>query len=217
MTHRPLSAVLLGALLVLAAAGAASAHVTVNPGEAARGGFTKLAFRVPTESEAASTVKLAVQFPDARTAPLAFASVQPHAGWSYEVERVHLDTPVSSDDGEITDVVQAITWTADSPAAAIKPGEFDEFAVSVGPLPTSGRSLTFKAVQTYSDGSVVRWIETGKDAEHPAPTLSLVAASTGDTGDTGDDDSNALSVIALAVGGLGLLVALASLARRSRR
>jgi MYXO-CTERM domain-containing protein len=39
-------------------AGAASAHVTVNPGEATQGGFTKIAFRVPNERDNASTAGL---------------------------------------------------------------------------------------------------------------------------------------------------------------
>ena len=49
------------ALMVLAPA--ASAHVTVSSPDASPGGFGKLVFRVPTESETASTVKLSVTLP----------------------------------------------------------------------------------------------------------------------------------------------------------
>jgi hypothetical protein len=51
--------------------------------------------------------------------------------------------------------------------------------------------IVFKALQTYSDGEIVRWIDTptagGGEPEHPAPTLKLAKAST--TGSTGMDVS----------------------------
>ena len=57
--HRRVVAALAGsALILLASALPASAHVTVNPNEAAKGGFAELSFRVPTESATASTVKV---------------------------------------------------------------------------------------------------------------------------------------------------------------
>jgi uncharacterized protein YcnI len=220
------------AVAVVAAAGPASAHVTVNPGTADKGGFAKLAFRVPTESATASTVEVAVQLPDPQTAPLAFASVQPHAGWSYKVEKAHLAKPVTTDDGEVTDVVRTITWTANTPADGIKPGEFDEFAISVGPLPSGVDALTFKVVQTYSDGEVARWIDEGESAEHPAPVLTLTssgaaatpttapARSAGATAavDTSDvDRAKTLGVVGIVVGVLGLLVATAALVTSRRR
>src|SRR5436305_15298050 len=48
---------------VLGLAGAAQAHVTVNPNSATQGGYARIAFRVPTESDTASTTKLEVQLP----------------------------------------------------------------------------------------------------------------------------------------------------------
>ena len=57
----------------------ALAHVTVQGPGATQGGYTKLTFRVPTERDVATT-KLEVQFP--ADAPLASASVKPHAGWT---------------------------------------------------------------------------------------------------------------------------------------
>ena len=67
------------------------------------------------------------------------------------------------------------------PRAASNPGQFDLFTVSAGPLPTKPSKLEFKAVQTYSDGTIVRWIEpTVKgtpEPEHPAPTLTLTKAT----------------------------------------
>jgi len=59
-----------------------------------------------------------------------------------------------------------------------KPGEFQQFRVSVQ-LPDEGDSVMFPALQTYSNGAVVSWVDpTGPDApeaEHPAPTVTLTA------------------------------------------
>ena len=61
----------------------------------------------------------------------------------------------------------------------MKPGEFDVFSVSAGPLPTDVNSISLPALQTYSDGSVVRWIEP-QVAGGPEPNalgrLQIVAA-----------------------------------------
>ena len=167
----------------------------VAPNTATAGGYTKLTFRVPTESDTASTTKLAVYFPADH--PFASVSVKPHAGWSFKVSDQKLKTPISSDDGQVTEAVSKIVWTADSAADAIKPGEFDEFDVSVGPLPDSG-SLEFKALQSYSDGSVVRWIEDAvagqAEPEHPAPVLTITpsaAASPSAAGSTAASDGGA--------------------------
>jgi len=168
-------ALVLGALAI---AGPASAHVTVNPNTATAGSYTKLTFRVPTESDTASTKRIEVYFPTDH--PLAEAAVQPHPGWTYQVVDHKLAKPISDDDGQVTQAVEKIVWTADSPAAQIHPGEFDEFNISVGPLPDSG-TMVFKALQYYTDGSVVRWIQptvAGQPRpENPAPVLTLTPAA----------------------------------------
>jgi uncharacterized protein YcnI len=46
--------------MTLALAGPAAAHVTVNPNTAAPGGFAKVTFRVPNESDTADTTKIEV-------------------------------------------------------------------------------------------------------------------------------------------------------------
>ena len=138
----------------------------------------------PRMSDTASTRKLVVFFPYDHS--FASASVKPHAGWAFKVSDHKLAQPISSDDGQVTEAVRKIVWTATSAASQIKPGEFDEFDISVGPLPTSG-TVVFKALQYYTDGSVVRWIDptvTGQPApEHPAPVLTITAAN--NTGGSG--------------------------------
>jgi periplasmic copper chaperone A len=159
---------------VFAIAGPASAHVTVNPREATQGGYTRVAFRVPNESDTASTTKLEVFLP--QETPIASVSTMPVPGWTVVVERGRPAAPVEAHGSPVTEVAKKLTWTATG-ASAIKVGEFQEFPVSRGPLPEVER-LTFKALQTYSDGSVVRWIEEppadgGEEPEHPAPVLTL--------------------------------------------
>ncbi|MFC4069877.1 YcnI family copper-binding membrane protein [Actinoplanes subglobosus] len=164
------------AAFVLALAGPASAHVTVNPGTATQGGYTKVSFRVPNESDSESTTKLEINLPV--ESPVGSVSVKPVPGWTAVAEKSKLATPVKVHDSEITEAVTKITWTA-SGGSEIKPGTFQEFDVSLGPLPTVDQ-MVFKALQTYSDGTVVRWIDEpatdGSEPESPAPVLKLTAA-----------------------------------------
>lgn len=163
--------------VVALAALPAGAHVSIKPSSAPKGGFEVLSFNVPNELDDANTVKVEVQFPTKY--PIAFVSTQPMVGWTTAVEKATLAKPVKTADGEVTEAVTKITWTATD--GGLKPGEFDLFTISAGPLPTKTNTLTFKAIQTYSNGDVVSWIQqTVKGApepEHPAPTLRLTAAS----------------------------------------
>ena len=167
------------ALVIAAGATAAGAHVTVVPDTAKKGGFQVLSFNVPNEEQAANTVKLEVDLPT--KSPIAFVSTQPMPGWTVAVEKTKLAKPVSSDDGEVTEAVSKITWTATD--GGLKPGEFDLFTISAGPLPTNTSKLTFKAIQTYSDGTTVNWIQAtvkgAPEPDHPAPTLTLTKAAAG--------------------------------------
>jgi periplasmic copper chaperone A len=175
------------ALAVLGFAAPASAHVTVNPNTASQGGYTKVSFRVPNETDSADTNKLEVTMPEGH--PLASVSLKPVAGWTAVAEKTKLTTPIKSDDGDITEAITKITWTADA-TAVIKPGQFQEFDVSLGPLPTDADQLEFKALQYYSDGTIVRWIDEsapgGAEPEHPAPVLKLTKASKDGTATTND-------------------------------
>lgn len=216
----------LAAVPVLLVAGAASADVTVSSPDAAQGGYAKVTFRVPNETDDTDTTKVQVFFPQDQ--PLASVSIQPVPGWSFRVKTAKLAKPITSDDGQVTQAVSEVTWTADSKGTAIEPGEFQEFNVSAGPLPDSP-TMVFKALQTYSDGSVVRWIDTptgSEEPEHPAPTLELASSSSGEDhhataatstdGSGGGSDTTALvlSIVALVVA-LGALAL--SLLRRTPR
>jgi uncharacterized protein YcnI len=170
----------MAALGLTLGAGIASAHVSVNPSTAVAGSYTKITFRVPNESAKADTVKVTVQFP--MDHPFASVSVKKESGWTAAVTSSKLATPISDDDNaSITEAVSSITWTADA-SGRIALGQFAEFDLSVGPVPKVA-SLAFTAIQTYSDGSVVKWDEptpaSGEEPEHPAPVLTITPADGG--------------------------------------
>ncbi|SHE65261.1 YcnI family copper-binding membrane protein [Streptoalloteichus hindustanus] len=221
-----------GLATLLASAGLASAHVTVQPGEAAQGGYAKVAFRVPNERPTAGTVKLEVTLP--KDKPLTSVLTKPLPGWKSEVTKTKLDKPIESHGRKIEEVVSAITWTADS-GTRINPGEFQEFEVSLGQLPKDADQLVLPAVQTYDNGEVVRWdapppAKGGEEPNFPAPALKLVAkkedsqatatgAATTNAAATDGTDNAArwLGGAGLAVGALGLGLGLGAAARGRRK
>jgi periplasmic copper chaperone A len=241
--RRLIRAFAVAGLAVVVAAPMASAHVTVNPGEAPKGGFAKLAFRVPNERDDAGTTTLEVNLP--KDHPIANVSVRPKDGWTYEVERTTLDEPLTNDEGdEITEVVSKVTWRG----GVIRPGEFDEFELSVGPLPEDTDQVLFPTLQTYEGGEIVRWIDeplpSGQEPERPAPALTLVDAGDEQADEAASDDeasgagqaadedggvtvenaatqddvdsANTLGIAGIAVGALGLLAGGFALFRRRR-
>ncbi|WP_345714401.1 YcnI family protein, partial [Kineococcus glutinatus] len=168
-------AVLAAALVLVPAAGAA-AHVHVHPDSTAAGGYAQLTFRVPTESDTASTTALRVQLP--ADTPFTYVAVRPLPGWSATVERGTLPEPVEISGATVTEAPVAVVWTAE-PGAEVGPGEYQEFAISAGPLPAAGTEVLLPAVQTYSDGSVVAWEQSatgGEEPELPAPEFTTTAA-----------------------------------------
>ncbi|WP_380277843.1 YcnI family protein [Kitasatospora purpeofusca] len=179
--RRTAAVALAAAASVVVLAGPACAHVTVNPGSAEQGGYTAVDFRVPNENDAAGTVKLEVNLP--LDHPLASVRTQPLPGWTAVVEKSKLDKPIKVHGNDVNEAVSKITWTADA-GVKIAPGQFQEFRVSLGPLPTDADSLVFKALQSYENGDVVRWIDEAKDGQpepaKPAPVLKLTKAAAGD-------------------------------------
>jgi uncharacterized protein len=226
-------------------AGPASAHVTVQPPSAPAGDFATLSFQVPNESDTASTVGLDVQLPT--DTPIPSVSVQPKSGWTYEMTRGKSPKPVTVEGAEVAEVVTRIAWKAAPGNPGVRPGEFDTFTVSAGPLPEGADALTFKVLQTYSDGKVARWIDVAapgaEEPEHPAPVLRLTAATgDGNGGETataagggaatarpaettagsetagdGDGTARALGIAGLVVGASALGLAGFVLATRRRR
>jgi uncharacterized protein YcnI len=208
------------ATAVLGLAGPAAAHVTVNPAQGTQGGYGRFAFRVPNESDQAATTKVEVVLPE--NAPVGSVSTMPVPGWTVAVEKRRVDPPVEVHGSQLTEAVAKLTWTA-AANGGVKPGEFQEFPVSMGPLPEVDR-MVFKVLQTYSDGNVSRWIEEptpgGAEPENPAPVLTLgkaapsaapsgtttaTAAASGGDGDSGGAGT-ALGIAGLVAGLAGLVL-----------
>lgn len=219
---RVLGVGLAAALLV---APAAVAHVTVQPEEVTAGDFTRIDVRVPTERDNASTTKVVMEMPPG----FLFVSSEPVPGWDIKIDKRKLDKPVEQFGEKITEEVGTVTFSG----GEIGPGQFQDFGLSVG-VPDKSGSLTFKAVQTYSNGEVVRWIG-GPDSESPAPQVKLAAAPAEEGGaaapaddeepaaqapasDESDDSgsSDTLAIIALIVGAAALLVGLFALFGRGK-
>ena len=218
MLKKAVAAVAAVAAVVGLWSSAASAHVTINTlGPVTKGSFAKLGFSVPNERDDAGTVKVSVQMP--KDHALAFVSVQPVPGWDVTTTMRTLDQPLEGEGSSVTEVVDTITWTATGDTQ-IAPGQFELFWISAGQMPTDVDELAFPAIQTYSSGEEVAWIETaggGAEPEHPAPSVQLVAAAATSSDDS-DGSSDTLAIVALIVGGVGLLAAIAALvlARRPR-
>jgi uncharacterized protein YcnI len=214
------AAVVAGALALPAAAGA---HVTIQPTQAPAGASTVLAVRVPNERDDASTVGVDVRLPPGFVS----ASWEAVPGWKVRAVKQKLSTPIQTDDGPIDEQVGEIVWTASSKSAGVQPGEFRDFPLSVLLPGKAGQTLTFKALQTYSNGEVVRWIGA-PGADEPAPQLKLIPASSTTTrprqsaaaqapaAAADDDSSNGLSIVALVIGALGLLIGIVALVMARR-
>jgi periplasmic copper chaperone A len=203
----------------------AAAHVTLQPPEAPAGGFTRFDVRVPNERDNASTTKVVVQMPPGFLS----VSTEPVPGWDAELTMRRLDEPVEEFGEQVTEEVGRITFTADGEASAIQPGQFQDFGLSLRvPEGRPGTMLTFKALQTYSNGEVVRWIGP-PDSEEPAPQVELTPGEEEEAAAPAaeepaapaateeDDDGNGLAIAALIVGAAGLATGLAALFLSRRR
>lgn len=160
---RVLAVVTLGVIGVAVAAGPALAHVSVTPGTAAPGGHADLSFKVPNERDDASTVQVEIELP--KRQKFSDVSVEPVAGW----------TVTTRQSGK---TVTSVIWRN----GKIEPGQFQRFELSLAGLPKTPGKLTFKTLQTYSNGEVVRWLDPpatgGEEPENPAPVLTISSSAT---------------------------------------
>jgi uncharacterized protein len=224
------------AALVLAAPAVAEAHVSLHPNEVPTGSFATLDIRVPNELESANTVKVAVQVPPG----FLDISTEYMPGWTAKVLTTKLAKPVQTSDGEVTEQVREVIWTGDG-RQGLPPGQFVAFPISTEIPGKAGQELTFKVLQYYDNGEVIRWIGS-PSSEHPAPQIDVTAAggvlqdvagsetapppaTPGEGGGTagsasgsssGNSASKGLGIAALVIGALGLLAGGAALARSRR-
>ena len=197
---------------------AAAAHIQVLPEKVAPGDPTLFTMLVPNERDH-RTIQVSLKIPPG-VIPFSFGETP---GWR------------RSEKLKKNKAVDVVTWRG-----VLPPGEFVEFTF-LATTPDRAGTITWPAVQTYHDGTKVRWIGP-PDSEEPAPVTVIsnsvapqnaggegssgdgttvagetatdgIAATTGDSG-----SSNTLAVAAVAVGGVALLIALAALvlSRRGR-
>lgn len=211
----------------------AFAHVSVSPeGAAAKGGYATVNFKVPNERDNASTTKLEVSFPAGQ--PLASVMTEPVPGWKAKVTKTKLDKPLEIHGKKIDEAVSKVTWTADG--KGIEPGTFQKFPLSLGQLPEDADQMVFKALQTYSNKEVVRWIEPQhkgqEEPDFPAPALALsdaddhhgaasdddaddakaAGAEDGENGEESASDSDSSDTTARVLGIVGIVVGAAGVA-----
>jgi periplasmic copper chaperone A len=204
------------AAAVLLLAVPALAHITITPDSVPAGSAAVLTFHVPNEEAHADTTTVDVQIPTAH--PIAQLLVKPVPGWTSSVRAITLRNPIVTDDGQFTQAVSEVIWSG----GRILPGQFQDFTVSADPLPAGVSQLAFKAIQTYSNGDVVRWIDLAQPGQpapdHPAPVLKLTTAAATATapvataaaaagGSGSDGTARALGVAGLVAGLLALVMA----------
>ncbi|MFC8845461.1 MULTISPECIES: YcnI family protein [unclassified Micromonospora] len=171
------SAVLAVAAATLGWAGTAlAADVTSAPEQARQGDPVRLEIVVPEERPGARTERIELRLPAA--APVGEAYPMSVAGWAPRITTRKLAEPIPGIHGTTMDAVTAsVVWTRAKGA----PAGPARLAVSMGPLPQADR-MVFEVVQTYSDGTVVRWADPAGGAR-PAPVLTLLPAASGHGGE----------------------------------
>ena len=148
----------LSVLVTLSVASVAWAHVVVTPDEVPADSYEVLNVRAPNEKNIPTT-EVKVNVPDGFTV----VGVQPVPGWNHEFQK---------QDG----VIKSITWSG----GEINVEEFQQFSFQAS-TPEKGGEFTWKATQTYEDGSVVEWIGP-PDSEKPASIVEVAAQSSGSGG-----------------------------------
>ncbi|MFF7467645.1 DUF1775 domain-containing protein [Streptomyces sp. NPDC008092] len=152
-------AVALTATLALAAPAAAHAEVEADTPQALAENVT-LSFVSEAESGTAGFTRLRIVLPEG-IAPADVTLGEAPKGWKL----------TATGDG----------YSVAGPA--LKAGVDAEHTIKVRQLPDA-KQIVFKTVETYSDGTVSRWIELpsgGAESEQPAPVLKLKAAAAGAT------------------------------------
>lgn len=176
--RRVAGALMVSAAITVTTSPAAAAHVDAQLDGAGPGGFGVVTLGVPTEAGKPATTKVEVRIPD--QTPLRTVRAEPVAGWTLNVQKRKIDPPLHKDDGTpVNEVVSTVTWMATGPG--IPQGQFQEFALYLGPMPDAD-TLTLPTTQTFSDGTTEAWTEqtTGSDKpKFPVPTVKIEEKDTG--------------------------------------
>ncbi|SCG70583.1 DUF1775 domain-containing protein [Micromonospora humi] len=177
-----LAAALAGAVGWPGPASAAGVTVTTSPGEVHQGDAIELSVVVPADRPGSRTTKVELTMP--ADAPIGEVYPLSVPDWAPTITTRTLDRPVAGIHApELNQVTHAVTWLrvpGGGAGAARLP-------LGMGPMPATDR-LTFTVVQTFADGTVVRWADPAGGA-HPAPTVALLPPPQGAA--TGGGDAGA--------------------------
>jgi uncharacterized protein YcnI len=137
--------------------------------------------RVPNELERADISSVKIKLP----AGVLSALGDPPAGWSFKARTRKLTEPIKTDDGVVSSEVTEVDFTG----GHTPPGQFANLPLTLSMPATAkqGSVLRFPTVQTYSNGTIVRWIDPTAADEHPAPTIDVTAPGTAALDVTGGD------------------------------
>jgi uncharacterized protein len=202
--------------VVMLTAGAAFAHVEIErEGEVTAQGVVNASLSVPNESETNATTSVQLVFPE--SPKLKNATAENVNGFTATVQK--------NADGD----VESITWSG----GTVSGDEDAEFPVTIGDVPADTDTVEFKALQTYDDGTVVRWIdptpEGGEEPEHPAPILYVKGEPTDHDDDSGavttqhsddeshDDGMSTGAIVAIVLGVIIVVAIIVFVVMRSRR
>lgn len=150
---------MIGALSLFA--GVASAHVSVGPKETSQGAYEMFTLKVPSEKEDVLTTKIQVLIPE----EVNITRFEPKPGWKYEIQK------------DKTDKITSVTWTSEG--EGLSATEFGQFNMN-GKVGDKATEIVWKAIQTYSDGSVVEWVEA-EEANYPA-SVTVVSPADASSG-----------------------------------
>ncbi len=159
-----LFALLTAVLGVLALAPPAAAQVSIVPDRVDGGGTHTFAFRLANERADTKSTRLELVFPP--TPPVAYVKVDPAPGWTVAVRPRPLDAPIEAGGKVIREAAATLVFEG----GAVAPRQFEQFLVTMGPLPADGR-LLFEATQTFANGAVAHWNQTTS----PAPAITFGA------------------------------------------
>ncbi|KQS08719.1 hypothetical protein ASG04_07100 [Curtobacterium sp. Leaf183] len=237
--------VAVAAAIVLGTAASASAHVEATSTSTAANSYTTATFSVPHGCDGSPTTKLQFHVPSS------VIEVTPTVNPNWDITKTtepYTSASAASDDESTADAgerVISVTYTAKTPLPA---DERDTFSLSFSlPDGKAGDVVSLPVTQTCEQGST-EWDQAQKagqaEPEHPAPSITLTAASASTDGDddaaaaTDDDAPTAaaasssttgasasepdlvgrfLGLGGLVLGAAGLVVAVAATRRRSTK
>ena len=130
---RTLSALLTAVLGVLALSAPAAAQVSIVPDRVAGGGTQTFAFRLANERADTKSTRLELVFP--QNPPVAYVEVAPAQGWTATVRPRPLDPPLQAGGKVISEAAGTLVFEG----GAVAPKQFEQFLVTMGPLPADGR------------------------------------------------------------------------------